>query len=174
MILITTKLTLAHIFALPYISVQHYLRNNQYPIQGQVVDRLFVTILLANQNLLVRFDHELLLLDKFKELYLLPDEKLIAQIKSEGKEVTNLTNRFDLIRILLGKIESEIVDAGQVYTFGSNSTGQLGLGDRDDRNITELLFDKKIITVSCGNEHTAIIDDKGQLYILLAIILMVN
>ena len=55
----------------------------------------------------------------------------------------------------------------KLYTFGDNRFGQLGLGDANNRSIPTLvtvLEDQKVIAVSCGGVHTAIITKNHQLY----------
>ena len=61
-----------------------------------------------------------------------------------------------------------INDKGQLYTFGDNSFGELGLGNsgqRTNRNTPTAVKNLGNITaVNCGRSHTAIINDKGQLF----------
>ena len=57
-----------------------------------------------------------------------------------------------------------------LYTCGVNTNGQLGLGDFNQRiiltQVTQNIIGQKIIGISCGNLHTAIITDEpyGNLY----------
>ena len=61
-----------------------------------------------------------------------------------------------------------ITDEQNLYTFGGNYGGQLGLGHSgwNNRVIRPTLveFDKNVVSVSCGKDHTAIITDDGKLY----------
>ena len=127
---------LEHIFALPYLSVQNYLQTIKINSQGEREDRLNMTISLFNKGLLVLSDQKLIKqIDQFEQLYLLPDQELITLVQAKGKEIPNITNRFDLIRILLEKN----IRTGKLYTFGINYYGQLGLGDNLNRNVPTLV-----------------------------------
>ena len=49
----------------------------------------------------------------------------------------------------------------RVWTFGRNNDGQLGLGDKENRNIPTLIEDfKDVKQISCGDKHTAFINDQ--------------
>lgn len=55
----------------------------------------------------------------------------------------------------------------KLYTFGSNSHGQLGQGDCEDRNeicFVSTLQDKSIKIIACGERHNAAVDESGLLY----------
>ncbi|CDW79837.1 UNKNOWN [Stylonychia lemnae] len=59
-----------------------------------------------------------------------------------------------------------VSDQGHIYSMGSNSSGQLGLGDKSIRSKNtptnvETLVDYFICQVSCGNEHTLAISENG-------------
>lgn len=62
---------------------------------------------------------------------------------------------------------------GQVYAFGNNEYGQLGLGDNMNTNIPTLIptFDnliyssaEKVINISCGEAHSLALTNFGQIY----------
>lgn len=60
-----------------------------------------------------------------------------------------------------------ITDEGKVYTFGLNSSGQLGLNDtetRDMPNAVTALNDKVIVSAACGKKHTLFLTDGGEVY----------
>ena len=62
-----------------------------------------------------------------------------------------------------------ITGQGQIYTFGSNSEGRLGLGDKTILQsstpcLVESLSHSNAINISCGWGHTAAILDNGELY----------
>ena len=55
--------------------------------------------------------------------------------------------------------------SGELFTFGNNLYGQLGLEDSEDRNIpTLVVIDKNIKQIYCGEEHTYILKESGELY----------
>ena len=48
--------------------------------------------------------------------------------------------------------------SNQMYVWGYNSNGQLGLGHNKNRYLpTEFIFCQPIVSVSCGGEHTGIL-----------------
>jgi alpha-tubulin suppressor-like RCC1 family protein len=54
-----------------------------------------------------------------------------------------------------------------VYSFGWNDRGQLGLGDNINRSIPTLLnfeFDGNIINISLGEHHSMVLTDKNKIY----------
>ena len=54
------------------------------------------------------------------------------------------------------------------YGWGYNKHGQLGLNDDKDRNspvLVEALLDYNFRKVSCGNYHTALLEENGNLFI---------
>ena len=66
-----------------------------------------------------------------------------------------------------GSYTAIITNVGNLYTFGRNEYGRLGLGDFTDKNIPTLVTvpdGLKVKTVSCGSMHTAIITENGNLY----------
>lgn len=55
----------------------------------------------------------------------------------------------------------------KLFTYGSNSHGQLGQGDCEERNeicFVNTLQDKAISIIACGERHNAVVDDAGILY----------
>ena len=62
-----------------------------------------------------------------------------------------------------------MTEAGDVYSFGSSSNGQLGLGTRILETPTPLKIASisssghKIVRLSCGENHTALVTDHGKL-----------
>ena len=80
-------------------------------------------------------------------------------------------NHTDVIAISCGRSHTAILKSdGSVYTFGGNSSGQLGLGDSGwstNRNTPTLITDPNItdiIEVSCGDSFTAILKSDGTVY----------
>jgi alpha-tubulin suppressor-like RCC1 family protein len=53
-----------------------------------------------------------------------------------------------------------------LFTFGWNNSGQLGLGDNNDRNTPEQVtfFNSDVTTVSCGANHTAVVTNTNNLF----------
>ncbi|KAE9340025.1 hypothetical protein PF008_g11289 [Phytophthora fragariae] len=62
-----------------------------------------------------------------------------------------------------------ITSGGEVYSFGKNDYGQLGLGHARSMKVPTLVktslgeSDEKIVAVSCGYYHTVTISEKGKL-----------
>ena len=59
-------------------------------------------------------------------------------------------------------------DSGDVFVWGNNRNGQLGIYPREDRLCVSLplmliLKEHAIIFVSCGRQHTALVSEKGYL-----------
>ena len=62
-----------------------------------------------------------------------------------------------------------VLDDGTLYTFGYGSFGQLGHGDTEDqvspkRVEVEAWKGRKVTSVACGANHTAVVLDHGTLY----------
>lgn len=58
---------------------------------------------------------------------------------------------------------------GEIYSFGNNTSGQLGLGDNNNRNIPTLVsahsFNKKhIVQVSAGYAHSLVLTEESTVY----------
>jgi E3 ubiquitin-protein ligase HERC1 len=56
---------------------------------------------------------------------------------------------------------------GQVFSWGQNASGQLGHGDKDERrapNKVAALDGLVIIKISCGENHTSALTDKGEIF----------
>ncbi|KAJ0879527.1 putative regulator of chromosome condensation 1/beta-lactamase-inhibitor protein II [Helianthus annuus] len=60
-----------------------------------------------------------------------------------------------------------ITEDGELYGWGWGRYGNLGLGDRNDRNIPEkasVISDEKMVLVACGWRHTISVSSSGDLY----------
>ena len=59
-----------------------------------------------------------------------------------------------------------IYDGYELYGFGDNYFGQLGLGDNINRNVPTLMMtDKSIRKIVCGCYHTLILKESGELFV---------
>jgi len=60
-----------------------------------------------------------------------------------------------------------ITDLGRVYSWGFNEKGQLGHGHRFNQEFPKLieeLEEENIIKADCGQEHTLLLSDKGEVF----------
>jgi len=60
-----------------------------------------------------------------------------------------------------------VTDNGEVYGWGLNVFGQLGLGDTKDRLVPAQLTGLKdhfITSVACGSEHSIALTDQGKVF----------
>ena len=56
-------------------------------------------------------------------------------------------------------------DNGQVYAFGSNENGQLGLSDNNDKNEPKLISSiNSISQIATGNQYSLVLSINGQIY----------
>jgi len=54
---------------------------------------------------------------------------------------------------------------GEVFVFGYNGNGQLGLGNDDTRDVPHKVnYFKGIKMVDCGADHTIVVKNNGELY----------
>jgi len=76
----------------------------------------------------------------------------------------------EIVAVAAGEFHAAAVSAnGEVFTWGMNSYGQLGHGDRQNRNTptkVQTLADAavKIAQVSCGRSHTIAVSDYGEVF----------
>jgi alpha-tubulin suppressor-like RCC1 family protein len=82
-------------------------------------------------------------------------------------EVSSLGGK-NIIAITAGYAHSLVLGSdGKVYAAGDNSEGQLGLGDKNNRNIfTEVssLGGKNIVAIYAGYTHSLALGDDGKVY----------
>jgi alpha-tubulin suppressor-like RCC1 family protein len=75
---------------------------------------------------------------------------------------------YDIVSISTGRNHTlALTSNGRVYSFGSNSHGQLGLGDRRDRiepNLIRMLMEEKIIKICASCEYSVAVNDKGEVW----------
>lgn len=73
-----------------------------------------------------------------------------------------------LVQVAAGGEQSfSLSVSGNVFSWGSNTCGQLGLGDTTDRHAPTLvhrLHTKKTCFISCGETHTAILTKDGAVF----------
>nr|KAF6436325.1 retinitis pigmentosa GTPase regulator [Rousettus aegyptiacus] len=73
-----------------------------------------------------------------------------------------------VIQVACGGGHTVVLTEKAVYTFGLGQFGQLGLGtfifETAEPKILEPIKDQKIIYISCGENHTALITDMGLMY----------
>ena len=151
-------LTLEEVYALPEPSIQTYLQAKGRSSQNFLADRISAIIFLPSDDWLRPSDQALVQLEDFATTAGLSDEELIARVHETEHEVTVLMTRFNLVRLLVE------IEVGDLYAFGNNKFGQLGLGDTTHRNVPTLviaLADLKVKVVSCGLLHTVIITEDG-------------
>eukprot|EP01125_Pyxidicula_operculata_P004047 TRINITY_DN1574_c0_g1_i3.p1 TRINITY_DN1574_c0_g1~~TRINITY_DN1574_c0_g1_i3.p1 ORF type:complete len:2540 (-),score=589.38 TRINITY_DN1574_c0_g1_i3:112-7731(-) len=66
-----------------------------------------------------------------------------------------------------GYFSLAITDEGQLYSFGENSYGQLGLGHKENQTLPQLvasLSGKRVIDASAGMFHSIVLTDDGHVY----------
>ena len=61
-------------------------------------------------------------------------------------------------------LEEIYLNQGKIWVFGYNKYGQLGLGDNIDRNIPTKIPNIYAKSVSCGTDHTVIIDINNEVW----------
>ncbi|KAL3671548.1 hypothetical protein V7S43_003465 [Phytophthora oleae] len=66
--------------------------------------------------------------------------------------------------------DSDDDELAGVYSFGQNTYGELALGDTNDRSkptrvdIGSIGGEKRVVDVACGNEQTAMLSEKGDVF----------
>jgi RCC1 and BTB domain-containing protein len=94
-----------------------------------------------------------------------------------GNGTTTQSNVFNKIDGLVNKSVNDIscghlhsivlLQTGELYAFGFNSKGELGVGNNTNQLIPTLingLNNEKIIAISCGAYHSLALTESGQLY----------
>jgi alpha-tubulin suppressor-like RCC1 family protein len=86
----------------------------------------------------------------------------------ENKLVPTLIENFEMGRVVnisAGYYHSLVLnDRGQVFGFGYNRYGQLGLGDRQNRLIPTLISIEGISAISAGALSSLLLDSQGELF----------
>jgi hypothetical protein len=97
-----------------------------------------------------------LVLDNNDQIYQMGD--------SENKLII-LPKQSKIRQIFTGNRNGFILTYDQVYSFGNNEDGQLGVGDNRNRNIPTLVsVPNTIIKISSGMEHTLMLTRDGIVY----------
>jgi len=74
------------------------------------------------------------------------------------------------IKIACGYTHTLLLDnKNRIYSFGRNCYCQLGLGDKNERNLPERLTKKpdegaKFVKITCGYNYTLLLDNKNRVY----------
>jgi alpha-tubulin suppressor-like RCC1 family protein len=87
----------------------------------------------------------------------------------EPQRIAGIIENKKIIAISAGNWHSLGLDnAGNVYSWGYNSSGQLGHGNTTNRlvptKIENIIGYKKIIEISAGSMHNLVLDDGGNVY----------
>lgn len=100
----------------------------------------------------------------------MPKEKDYGQL---GFPCTEFINNITLVPFFIGKNVKEIscggfhtlvlTDDDELYSFGSNAFGQLGLDDRKSRDIPTKINIKNVKSIACGYAFSAVITNDGKL-----------
>lgn len=74
-----------------------------------------------------------------------------------------------IVDISCGDNYSGVVTSnGDVYTWGFGNEGQLGHGDKSDQQLPRKInnLKDKVVAISCGGGHTAMVTNTNKLLIL--------
>ncbi|KAK4710048.1 hypothetical protein R3W88_004561 [Solanum pinnatisectum] len=170
---------LRHTAALVEISVHDHLKSNHCSVQlftwgdgdngnlghsdnemkllptrvAQLEDRDFIQVTCAN-TLTVGLSNtgEVYTMGSLVDRQAKDKSLVTVQEKLKDKFVTQISSGSNHVAVLTSK--------GNVYTWGKGSHGQLGLGDRKNRNfptLVEALRDRQVEHIACGSNSTAAI-----------------
>ena len=72
----------------------------------------------------------------------------------------------NIVQFLCGRFHNLFLDSeGNVFSFGCNSNGQLGLGHKENQNVlNQILNIPPIRIISCGNSSSYLIDFEGNVW----------
>jgi len=96
-------------------------------------------------------------------IYITSDSKIISCGDSLYKEIDR--SGIKGLKVSAGQAHVLIIDTdNNVWVFGDNSAGQLGLGDRENRH-SPVALGIKGVKVSAGRRHSAVIDQDLKLWV---------
>jgi alpha-tubulin suppressor-like RCC1 family protein len=94
-------------------------------------------------------------------------DELDDRIFAQPVPCTSLYDR-NVIQISTGRNHTlALTSSGQVYSFGINSHGQLGLGDRHDRiepTLIKMLTTEKIVQVCASCDYSVVLNGIVEIY----------
>jgi len=76
-------------------------------------------------------------------------------------------NGIHVVQATIGRSMAFLTDEGQIYTWGQNQVGELGLGDKEPRETpahVELLADETIVQVSSSANHMLAITEDNKVF----------
>ncbi|XP_054410128.1 probable E3 ubiquitin-protein ligase HERC3 isoform X4 [Pongo pygmaeus] len=76
-------------------------------------------------------------------------------------------NQQTILQVSCGNWHCLALASGAVFGWGMNNAGQLGLSDEKDRESpchVKLLRTQKVVYISCGEEHTAVLTKSGGVF----------
>ena len=77
-------------------------------------------------------------------------------------------SRVRVVSIAAGGNHSMVLtNRGDVMSFGMGSSGQLGLGDRENRQrptVIKALFKKRVVAMTAGDAHAIVLTDEGTVF----------
>jgi alpha-tubulin suppressor-like RCC1 family protein len=88
-------------------------------------------------------------------------------------------SQFKIVQLSCGGVHTiALTESGRIFSWGCNDTGQLGLGDRNDRYLPTVIegevsglgdrktfSDKKVVFVSSSTFSNAVVTDKGEIWV---------
>ncbi len=101
--------------------------------------------------------------NKAKEIFVKLTKKNGGTTGNEGEEQGKLKIRSQTVS-LGGNHSAAITEDGSLYLWGSNSSGQLGNGTKEDSSIPIKVMEN-VTSVSLGYSHSAAITEDGSLYL---------
>jgi alpha-tubulin suppressor-like RCC1 family protein len=80
----------------------------------------------------------------------------------------DLPDKEEIVAIAAGERHSLVLNSqGQVFSFGANELGQLGLGGNEDRFTPTLIEDPElgiVVAIAAGGNHSLLLNSQGQVF----------